>query len=83
MTNTRECDIVTSVSSGSFVSFIGENKYFMYKPVLLTDKEIAILKTVINQTLHEKVNVDRVNLTIIYNRLRSIKPNQKYNQSID
>lgn len=55
----------------------------MYKPVLLTDKEIAILKTVIGQTLHDKLNVDRTNLTIIYNRLRSIKPNQTYNQSID
>ena len=61
----------------------GENEYFMYKPVLLTDKEIAILKTVINQTLHDKLNVDRTNLTIIYNRLRSIKPNQTYNQSVD
>lgn len=55
----------------------------MYKNVLLTDKEIAILKTVINQTLHEKLSVDRNNLTIILNRLRSIKPTASYNQSID
>lgn len=55
----------------------------MYKNVLLTDKEIALLKTVINQTLNEKVSVDRNNLTIILNRLRGIKPSIKYNQSID
>lgn len=59
---------------------IGE---FMYRNVLLTDKEICILKTVINQTLHEKLSVDRINLTIILNRLREIKPTQKYNQSIN
>lgn len=46
----------------------------MYKNVLLTDKEIALLKTVINQTLHEKVSIDRNNLTIILNRLREIRP---------
>ena len=51
-----------------------ENQYFMYRNVLLTDKEIAILKTVISQTLNEKVSVDRNNLTIIHNRLRQIKP---------
>jgi len=55
----------------------------MYKNVLLTDKEIAILKTVISQTLSEKLSIDRNNLTIILNRLREIKPTQKYNQSIN
>ena len=55
----------------------------MYRNVLLTDKEIAILKTVISQTLSEKLSVDRNNLTIILNRLRDIKPTKKYNQSID
>lgn len=55
----------------------------MYKNVLLTDKEICILKTVINQTLHEKLSVDRINLTIILNRLKEIKPTKTYNQSID
>lgn len=55
----------------------------MYKNVLLTDKEICILKTVINQTLHEKLSVDRNNLTIILNRLRGIEPTKKYNQSIN
>ena len=55
----------------------------MYRSVLLTDKEICILKTVINQTLHEKVSVDRINLTIILNRLRELKPTKKHNQSID
>lgn len=55
----------------------------MYKNVLLTDKEIAILKTVITQTLHEKLSVDRNNLTLILNRLRGVKPTKTYNQSID
>ena len=55
----------------------------MYKNVLLTDKEIALLKSVINQTLHEKMSIDRNNLTIILNRLRGIKPTQTYNQSIN
>lgn len=55
----------------------------MYKNVLLTDKEIAILKTVVTQTLHEKLSVDRNNLTIILNRLRGIKPSKTYNQSIN
>lgn len=55
----------------------------MYKNVLLTDKEISLLKTVINQTLSEKIHIDRNNLTIILNRLRTIKPTKTYNQSID
>jgi hypothetical protein len=52
----------------------------MYRNVLLTDKEIAILKTVISQTLHDKVSVDRNNLTIIHNRLQEIKPLVTNNQ---
>jgi hypothetical protein len=55
----------------------------MYKNVLLTDKEIALLKRVVGDTLHEKVSIDRTNLTIIYNRLREIKPTKTYNQSIN
>ena len=55
----------------------------MYRNVLLTDKEIAILKTVISQTLHEKVSIDRNNLTIIHNRLREIKPLNNYNQTVN
>lgn len=70
----------TNTSKGRKVVFIGE---FMYKNVLLTDKEIALLKRVVGDTLHEKVSIDRTNLTIIYNRLRSIKPTQTYNQSIN
>ena len=45
----------------------------MYRNVLLTDKEIALLRSVISQTLHEKVSIDRNNLTIIHNRLRATK----------
>ena len=52
----------------------------MYRNVLLTDKEIALLRSVISQTLHEKVNIDRQNLTIIHSRLREIKPLVTNNQ---
>lgn len=55
----------------------------MYRNVLLTDKEIALLRSVISQTLHDKVSIDRQNLTIIHNRLREIRPLKKYNQSIN
>jgi hypothetical protein len=52
----------------------------MYKNVLLTDKEIAILKRTISDTLHEKIDVPHTNLTIILNRLRAIKPSITNNQ---
>jgi hypothetical protein len=55
----------------------------MYKNVLLTDKEIALLKRVVGDYLHEKLTPERTNLTIIYNRLREIKPTKTYSQSID
>jgi hypothetical protein len=52
----------------------------MYRNVLLTDKEIAILKTIISQTLAEKITSQANNLTIIHNRLREIKPLVSNNQ---
>lgn len=55
----------------------------MYKNVLLTDKEIALLKRVVGDYLHEKLTPERNNLTIILNRLRGIKPTIRYNQSIN
>ena len=55
----------------------------MYRNVLLTDKEIALLKTIISQTLHEKIVPQARNLTIIHNRLRDIVPLKKYNQTIN
>ena len=55
----------------------------MYKNVLLTDKEIALLKKVVGDYLHEKIVPEANNLTIILNRLRDIKPTKKYNQSIN
>lgn len=55
----------------------------MYRNVLLTDKEIALLRSVISMTLHEKVNIDRQNLTIIHSRLREIKPLNNYNQTVN
>jgi hypothetical protein len=55
----------------------------MYRNVLLTDKEIALLKRVISDALHEKVDIPHNNLTIILNRLRDIVPLKKYNQTIN
>lgn len=55
----------------------------MYRNVLLTDKEIAILKTFISQTLHEKITPEAKNLTIIHNRLREIKPLNNFNQTVN
>jgi hypothetical protein len=55
----------------------------MYKNVLMTDKEISLLKRVVGDYLHEKLTPERNNLTIILNRLRAIKPTISYNQSIN
>jgi hypothetical protein len=52
----------------------------MYKNVLLTDKEIALLKRVVGDYLHEKIVPEASNLTIILNRLRDIKPTITSNQ---
>lgn len=46
----------------------------------MTDKEIAILKTIISQTLAEKITPQANNLTIIHNRLRETKPLVSNNQ---
>ena len=55
----------------------------MYKNVLLTDKEISLLKRVVGDYLHEKIVPEAKNLTIILNRLREIRPTKTYNQSIN
>lgn len=55
----------------------------MYRSVLLTDKEIALLRSIISQTLNDKVSIDRNNLTIIHNRLRQIKPINTFNQTVN
>jgi hypothetical protein len=60
--------------------FNGKNEFFMYRNVLLTDKEISLLKSIIGQTLHEKMVPEAKNLTIIFNRLREIKPLVTNNQ---
>ena len=52
----------------------------MYRNVLLTDKEISLLKRVVGDYLHEKLTPERQNLTIIFNRLRQISPLKKNNQ---
>lgn len=55
----------------------------MYKNVLLTDKEISLLKRIVGDTLHEKIVPEAKNLTIILNRLRAIKPTNTYNQTVN
>ena len=55
----------------------------MYRNVLLTDKEISLLKRIVGDTLHEKLVPEAKNFTIILNRLRDIKPLAKYNQSVN
>ena len=52
----------------------------MYRNVLLTDKEISLLKRIIGDTLHEKIVPEAQNLNIIFNRLRQIKPLVSNNQ---
>lgn len=55
----------------------------MYKNVLLTDKEIALLKRVVGDYLHEKIVPEAKNLTIILNRLREIKVTNNFNQTVN
>ena len=55
----------------------------MYRNVLLTDKEIALLKRVVGDYLHEKLTPERQNLTVIHNRLREIKPLNNFNQTVN
>lgn len=55
----------------------------MYRNVLLTDKEIALLKRIVGDVLHEKIVPEAKNLTIILNRLRGVKPTVSYNQSVN
>lgn len=74
--------LVLGVGVVFLISF-GKKNNFMYRNVLLTDKEIALLRSVISQTLNEKVSIDRNNLTIIHNRLREIKPLNNFNQTVN
>lgn len=55
----------------------------MYRNVLLTDKEIALVKRVIGDYLHEKLTPERQNLTVIHSRLRAIKPLATHNQTVN
>lgn len=55
----------------------------MYRTVLLTDREISLLKRIIGDTLHEKILPEAKNLTIIHNRLREIKPLVQNNQTVN
>ena len=55
----------------------------MYKNVLLTDKEIALLKRVIGDYLHTKIVPEARNLQVIHSRLLAIKPTKNYNQTIN
>lgn len=53
----------------------------MYRSVLLTDREISLLKRVVGDYLNEKLTTERQNLTIIHNRLRQIQPIKTFNQT--
>lgn len=55
----------------------------MYRNVLLTDKEIALLKRVVGDYLHEKLTPERQNLTVIHSRLMTIKPLVNNNQTVN
>jgi hypothetical protein len=55
----------------------------MYKNVLLTDREIALLKRVVGDYLHEKITPEAKNLTIILNRLKEIKVTNTFNQTVN
>lgn len=48
--------------------------FWMYKTVLLTDREISILKELIAQNISLNLNKEAINLTIILNRLREKNP---------
>ena len=48
----------------------------MYKSVLLTDREINILKALISENIRSNFNKEAVNLTIILNRLREKNPQE-------
>jgi hypothetical protein len=51
-----------------------ENEYLMYKNILLTDCEIALVRKVIGQYLKEKDTPEARNLTIILNQFRGKNP---------
>ena len=55
----------------------------MYRNVLLTDREIALLKRVIGDYLHTKITPEARNLTVIHSRLRGVKPLISNNQTVN
>lgn len=56
----------------------------MYKTVLLTEREIEILSSVVTDSISSKSDYESVNLTIILNRLREKIPpkNGELNQHL-
>jgi hypothetical protein len=55
----------------------------MYKSVLLTNKEIGILKSIVGEYLRENITQESVNLTIILNRLREKHCIENHNECIN
>lgn len=55
----------------------------MYKNVLLTDKEILLIKRTIKTTMRNKTTPEARNLHHIYMRLDGIKPTKEYNQYVN
>jgi len=83
LTITLLSGILGNGSNGNKSIILGRNRYFMYRNVLLTDKEIALIKSIISETLSEKLVPEAKNLTIILNRLREIRPTIKYSQTVN
>jgi CRISPR/Cas system-associated protein Cas5 (RAMP superfamily) len=58
--------------------FLGKNgKKMFYKNVLLTDKEIKILETIISQNMGKYSSEEQVNLTVLLSQLRRNRLNQE------
>lgn len=65
---------VAGYNRGRWCFYREKVSFWMYKKVLLTDKEISILKTLISENIRSNFNKEAVNLTIILNRLREKNP---------
>lgn len=70
--------IDTSVGGVYNGCFLGENgKKMFYKNVLLTDKEIKILETIISQNMDKYTSEEQTNLTVLLSQLRRNRLNQQ------
>lgn len=70
--------MTTTTTCGKIVTKQGKN---MYKTVLLTQKEIEILATIVAESISTKTGYEDRNLTIILNRLREKIPQKLANET--